>query len=81
MALNGALNLLNARKQNMSKIDFYHVNYENLAINSEPAALQNHLFQHGIYLDRTVDVLALGKTAAFIGREAPCRLAARRTLP
>ena len=65
----------------MSKIDFYHVNYENLAINPEPAALQNHLFQHGIYLDRTVDVLALGKTAVFTEREAPCRLAARRTLP
>ena len=26
MALNGALNLLNARKQNMSKINFFHVN-------------------------------------------------------
>jgi hypothetical protein len=45
MALNGALNLLNARKQNMSKIDFYHVNYENFATNPEPAAPQKHLFQ------------------------------------
>ena len=48
MALNGALDLLNARKQNMSKSDFYHVNYENLATIPEPAALQKHLFQHGI---------------------------------
>ena len=45
----------------MSKIDFYHVNYENLATNPEPATPQNHLFQHGVYLDRAVDVLALGK--------------------
>jgi hypothetical protein len=34
MALSEASGLALARKRNMSKIDFYHVNYENLAENA-----------------------------------------------
>jgi hypothetical protein len=41
MALSEASGLALARKRNMSKIDFYHINYENLAINANPATRIN----------------------------------------
>ena len=45
----------------MSKIDFYHVNYENLVINLEPSMNQNHPFRQDTYFGLTVDVLGAGK--------------------
>ena len=75
--------LFNARKSNMSEIDFYHEDYENLAIRPGPATPQKYRFQKAIpFGSLRICFLALGKKlAVFRGRELPCRLAARRTLP
>jgi hypothetical protein len=48
MALSEATSLALARKRNMSKIDFYHVNYENLAVNTKPATPDKYPFRQGI---------------------------------
>jgi len=73
----------NALKSNMSEIDFYHEGYENLAIGAGPATTKYCWFQKAIpFGSLCMCILALGKKlAVFRGRELPCRLAARRTLP
>jgi hypothetical protein len=48
MAFSEASILALARKRNMSKIDFHHINYENLAGNAKPATPHKHPFRQGI---------------------------------
>jgi len=48
VALSEASELALARKRNMSKIDFYHVNYENLAAGAKPATPDKHQFRQRI---------------------------------
>ena len=45
----------------MSKIDFYHVNYENLAASAKPAIPDKHPFRQGISWDLLMDVWAAEK--------------------
>ena len=61
MALSEASSLALARKRNMSKIDFYHVNYENLAASAKPDISDKHAFRQGISWDLLMDLWAAEK--------------------
>ena len=45
----------------MSKIDFYHVNYENLAASAKPDISDKHAFRQGISWDLLMDLWAAEK--------------------